>query len=440
MRHPNEALIRLRALLASRRSAPPLQPGHEIVLLEGGREFFPALELAIDRASRSVRVETYIFNDDSTGRRIAAALARAAARGVSVQVVVDGFGTGEPKGELAERLAQPGLDLRVFRPLRSLWPKRQALRRLHRKLALVDDQTAFIGGINIIDDQEDLLHGRLEAPRFDFALQVRGPLVAPLAVAMRRVWQGSRQLASSPRGVASRLISGGGNVAGGACPPTKDQSVALRADLPESLLVQARQAERRAHRGVRAAFIERNNWRHRRTIERAYLRAIGRARSDVLIACAYFFPGARFRRALAAAAGRGVRVRLLLQGKIEYRLPHFGTLSLYEELLSAGVEIIEYRSSFLHAKLALADQWLTVGSSNIDPFSLLLAREANVVARSAALAAELRAAVERAIAEGGEPVRLAQVRGRPWWLRLASVAAFVVLRVGVALSGKGLRY
>ena len=191
---------------------------------------------------------------------------------------------------------------------------------------------------------------------------------------------------------------------------------------------------------VRAAFAERDNFRHRRTIERAYLRAIGRAHTEVLIACAYFFPGAKFRRALAEAAARGVRVRLLLQGRIEYRLPHFGTLALHEELLRAGVEIIEYQPGFLHAKLALADQWFTLGSSNIDPFSLLLAREANVIVQDDAMAAVLRARIEQAIAEGGRPVRWSHIVARPWWVRAAALGAAFVLRIGVALSGRGLRY
>jgi cardiolipin synthase len=133
-------------------------------------------------------------------------------------------------------------------------------------------------------------------------------------------------------------------------------------------------------------------------------------------------------------------VRLLLQGRIEYRLPHFGTLALHEELLRAGVEIIEYQPGFLHAKLALADQWFTIGSSNIDPFSLLLAREANVIVRDRELATALRARIEHAIAEGGRPVRWSHIVARPWWVRAAALGAAFMLRVGVALSGRGLRY
>ncbi len=407
-----------------RRRRPVLRQGHQVQLLQSGAEFFPALERAIHAAVDSVWIETYIFNDDESGQRIASALASAARRGVEVRVVVDGYGTGEPRGEIARLLASAPLDLRVFRPLARWRFNRQALRRLHRKLALIDAATLFAGGINLIDDHQDPDRGRLDSPRLDFAIEVRGPLVDQAVVAMRRVWRRATLLrgAGASRGAATAQ----------AWPPVVE-TVPLPTDRPHGL-VEA------PGRLVRAAFVERDNWRHRQTIERTYLRAIGAARHDVLIACAYFFPGAKFRRALSEAAARGVRVRLLLQGQIEYRLPHFGTLSLHEELLRAGVEIIEYQPGFLHAKLALADQWLTVGSSNIDPFSLLLAREANVIVHDAQTAAALRSRVEQAIAEGGVPVGWSHIVSRPWWVRLAAHGAALILRIGVAVSGRGLRY
>lgn len=399
--------------LLGRRQRPRLRPGHAVQLLQSGAEFFPALEAAIDAARDSVWIETYIFHDDASGRRIARALGRAVMRGVGVRLVVDGFGTGMPAGEVGQVLAGAQVEVRIFRPLRRWRLERQALRRLHRKLALIDSAELFVGGINLIDDHEDPVRGRLEAPRLDFALGVRGPLVEEAASTMAQVWRRAHPVrwpAFPQHGSATHATSEAGPAL--STPP----------------------------RQVRAAFAERDNFRHRRTIERAYLRAIGQARTEVLIACAYFFPGAKFRRALAEAAARGVRVRLLLQGRIEYRLPHFGTLALHEELLRAGVEIIEYQPGFLHAKLALADQWFTLGSSNIDPFSLLLAREANVIVRDDAMAAALRARIEQAISEGGKPVRWSHIVARPWWVRAAALGASFVLRIGVALSGRGLRY
>jgi cardiolipin synthase len=191
---------------------------------------------------------------------------------------------------------------------------------------------------------------------------------------------------------------------------------------------------------MRAMLVLRDNLANRRAIERAYLKALGGARREVLIANAYFFPGRRFRRALAEAARRGVRVRLLLQGRAEYVLPHLATQALYDPLLGAGVEIVEYHRSFLHAKVAVIDDWATVGSSNIDPFSLLLAREANVVVVDAGFAATLRERLLASMAEGGRAVLPEEHARRPWTRRLAGWFATLMLRLGVMASGHRERY
>src|SRR5690606_19332991 len=191
---------------------------------------------------------------------------------------------------------------------------------------------------------------------------------------------------------------------------------------------------------MRAALMLRDNLRHRRTIERAYLRAIGRARNEVLIACAYFFPGRRFRRALLSAVRRGVRVRLLLQGRVEYRLQHYASQALYEPWLRAGIEITEYRRSFLHAKVAVIDDWATVGSSNIDPFSLLLAREANVAVQDRHFARLLRERLDAAIDAGGVPIALHGHGRRPRLVRIRNAVALLLLRILLAVTGLAGRY
>jgi len=142
----------------------------------------------------------------------------------------------------------------------------------------------------------------------------------------------------------------------------------------------------------------RDNLRHRHDIEGAYLQAIAGAQREIIIANAYFLPGRDFRLALIQAVQRGVRVMLLLQGKVEYRVQHYATHALYDQLLAADVEIYEYQPSYLHSKVAVVDgQWATVGSSNIDPFSLLLALEANLAVQDAGFAGELRASLLSAI-------------------------------------------
>jgi cardiolipin synthase len=194
-----------------------------------------------------------------------------------------------------------------------------------------------------------------------------------------------------------------------------------------------------ARRGdIEAAFVLRDNLRHRGDIEEAYLDAIESATRDVILANAYFLPGRRFRHALMAAAARGVRVTLLLQGRVEYVMLHYATQALYGSLIAAGVRIVEYRRGFLHAKVAVVDgRWATVGSSNIDPFSLLLAREANVVVRDAGFAANLRDSLERAMIQGGVEIRREDLKRRPLLRRAANWFAYAAVRLAVGLTGYG---
>jgi cardiolipin synthase len=190
--------------------------------------------------------------------------------------------------------------------------------------------------------------------------------------------------------------------------------------------------------GVKAGLLLRDNLRNRRTIERAYTDAVRHARRDVLIANAYFLPGRRFRAALRDAAARGVRVRLLLQGRIEYVLQHHAQHALYGQLLRAGIELYEYTPSYLHAKVAVIDaDWATVGSSNIDPYSLLLAREANVVVRDRAFAQQLRTELETAIGSQSRPVQAAEYARRGWPRRALDWVAYGLVRLAVVTLARG---
>jgi cardiolipin synthase len=411
--------------------------GNEVLLLQSGAEFFPALVAAIDAAVAEVWLETYIFAGDAAGLRVADALAHAAGRGVAVRLLIDGYGTRELPQDIAQRLERAGVQREVYAPMgRWLTLDRERLRRLHRKQAAVDGRIAFVGGINVLDDLQDPNHGALEHPRLDYAVRLSGPVAASVQAAMGRLW-GQVSAARAPlralglerprsepsRGLPSRGLPSRGD------PPRSDPP--RGAPQPNG---------RRVPADVRAMLVLRDNLANRRAIERAYLKALGGARREVLIANAYFFPGRRFRRALAEAARRGVRVRLLLQGRAEYVLPHLATQALYEPLLGAGVEIVEYHRSFMHAKVAVIDDWATVGSSNIDPFSLLLAREANVVVVDAGFAATLRERLLASMAEGGRAVLPEEHARRPWTRRLAGWFATLMLRLGVMVSGHRERY
>ena len=162
-----------------------------------------------------------------------------------------------------------------------------------------------------------------------------------------------------------------------------------------------------------------------------------------MIANAYFLPGRRLRRALVLAAQRGVRVRLLLQGRYDYFLQYHAVRPVYGTLLAAGIEIYEYTRSFLHAKVAVVDAqgdrpWATVGSSNLDPLSLLLAREANVVVADALFARQLADRLDQVMHSDSQRVDAQAVLRRSWSQRLRDRLAFGMMRLALYLSG--LRY
>jgi cardiolipin synthase A/B len=411
--------------------------GHQVTLLQGTAEFFPALVQAMDAAQHDIRMETYIFDFTASGADVGAALARAALRGVRVHLVVDGVGTGSVPADWRERFGAAGVQYEVFNPLGRLGMLLPSgWRRLHRKLVVVDGGTdhalAFCGGINILDDHHDPNHGALEAPRFDFSVRVRGPLVDTMMDTMGQLWERlqamhklrSRQISAAVTSwVSSRsVVFGSGGHAQAVVQSMVDDALAGAA--PTS----------------RASLLLRDNLRNRKNIERAYLHAIGQARHEIIIANAYFLPGGKLRKAIIAAAQRGVKVQLLLQGKYEYFMQYHAARPVYSALLAAGVEIHEYAASFLHAKVAVidADQpqaWTTVGSSNLDPLSLLLAREANVVVQDSAFALTLRAKLEHAMQRDGQIINAADYAHRPWLKRVLDQTAFVAMRAALWLTG-----
>ena len=295
-------------------------------------------------------------------------------------------------------------------------------RRLHRKLCVIDGQIAFCGGINILDDWYDPHYGTLAKPRFDFAVCTQGPLVQQVQEAMQQLWwrmQGVQNVKQQNFPQALRSFQAAGlNV-----PWAAEKDL----ESPPHLL-------------AKAGLLLRDNVLNRSQIERAYLKAIGSAREDIVIANAYFLPGRRLRKALIYAAHRGVRVRLLLQGRYEYFMQYHAARPVYGVLLAAGVEIHEYTASFLHAKVAVVDPdsdrpWATVGSSNLDPLSLLLAREANVVVAEKTFAQQLHQRLDKAIVQQSVPVLGEAYTRRPWHQRLRDRLAFGLMRLALFLTG-----
>jgi cardiolipin synthase len=411
-------------------------------LLQGGQAFFPALIRAVDQALDRVQLETYIFDLYGAGAEVAEALMRAARRGVTVQVLVDGVGTDEISAQWLQKMQQAGVQWQVFSPVTGRWGRVGLLlvpgrwRRLHRKLCVIDEALLFCGGHNVLDDFYDPHRGALSAARFDFTLMIQGPVAQVAADTMRQLWR--RVLASG--NVRQRHLGQAWQVWHEAAPAAHSQGAAGAGAPPAHALQDALQSAlpgRSAANGHRAVLILRDNLRHRNSIERAYRKAIGQARREILIANAYFLPGGRLRRALVKAAQRGVKVTLLLQGQYEYFMQFHATRPVYGALLDAGVEIHEYEAGFLHAKVAVVDGlWTTVGSSNLDPLSLLLAREANVVVEDLALASELRGSLLAAIASHGRQVQPLGYSQRPLRQRLLDQLAYALMRLALWLMGQ----
>ncbi|QHI98847.1 cardiolipin synthase ClsB [Xylophilus rhododendri] len=323
--------------------------GNDIQLLENGEEFFPRVFECIANAQREVVLETFILFEDKVGKALHAALLKAARRGVKVDVMVDGFGSPDLSREFLESLTSAGVRFRVYDPGQRILGKRVGwLRRMHRKIVVVDGERAFVGGINYSADH--LADFGPEAKQ-DYAVEITGPLVGHIhrfalhAIAIGG--QGRRWFRRRIKAVHSEAIAATGP-----------------AD---------------------AFFVTRDNHRHTNDIERQYRAAIRAARQRVVIANAYFFPGYRLIQEMRRAARRGVQVDLILQGQPDMPIVKIAASMLYHHLLHAGVRIHEYCDRPLHGKVAVMDDsWATVGSSNLDPLSLSLNLESNVVIRDKA--------------------------------------------------------
>lgn len=428
--------------LHSGKSTTVPRPGHQLLLLEGGDALFPALAEAMDAARRVVHLETYIFQFAGSALLVAEALERAARRGVLVRLVVDGVGTPVVPPQWQQRFAAAGVRWRVYAPLGRLGlliPSRW--RRLHRKLCVVDGTVGFCGGINIIDDRDDVALGRLDAPRLDFSLRVAGPLVDDMVETMEQLWwrlqavRKARQREfraaweafkeARPAGDFSRLlrkievytgIAAQGSADGDAMLPAGEGPVGVN--------------------DARAVLLLRDNVGHRHDIERAYLKALGMARQDIVIANAYFIPGRKLRKALTMAAARGVRVRLIMQGRYENFFQYRAARPVYQQLVDAGIDIREYAPSALHAKVAVVDRaWATVGSTNLDPLSLLLAREANVATTDRRFAELLDQRLDALVEHAGQKLDTQALSGRPRHQRLLDWLAFGVMRTMLFITG-----
>lgn len=374
--------------------------GNQIELLENGEQFFPRVFEAIAQAKREVIVETFILFEDPVGEGLRDALVAAVRRGVKVDLMIDGFGSPDLSTAFMAALTGAGVKVRVFDPGKPVLGHRlNVFRRMHRKIVVIDGAEAFVGGINYSID-----HLIASGPmgKQDYVVALRGPIVGDIhrfvlrAIAVgdkgagwfRRRLQAAHDDDTAPAGAADVL------------------------------------------------FVTRDNRRHTSDIERHYRAAIRAARQRIVIANAYFFPGYRLIKEMRRAARRGVDVRLILQGEPDMPIVKVAASMLYHHLLHAGVKIYEYRERPLHGKVALMDdRWSTVGSSNLDPLSLSLNLEANVMVRDKAFNGVLWQNLDALMRTGCKQVQAEDLTEWSGWRLVRSFFIFHLLRWYPAWAG-----
>ena len=338
---------------------PELTSGNELLLLENGEEFFPAVFDAIRKARKRIVLETFIVFEDKVGNELREVLIEAAKRGVQIDMTADGYGTADISADYIDGLTAVGIRFHLYDPRpRRFGYRTNLFHRMHRKIVVVDDAIAFIGGINYSIDH---LAEFGEGAKQDYAISIKGPAVTQI----------KRFAIDALR------------------PPVKQRKW-RRLGMP---------AEANPPSGT-VALVVRDNDNHRNDIELHYRIAIRSAKKEITLANAYFFPGYRFLRDLRHAAQRGVKVRLILQGEPDMPIARFVATMLYDYLISGGVEIHEYCERPLHGKIAVIDdRWSTVGSSNLDPFSLALNLEANIIIYDEAFGISMKARLDGLMAE-----------------------------------------
>jgi cardiolipin synthase len=377
--------------------------GNDIRLLENGEEFFPRVFACIANAKQEVVLETFILFEDKVGLQLQEALIAAAKRGVQVDMTIDGFGSPDLSERFLGTLADAGVRVHVFDPGKRLLGWRwNMLRRMHRKIVVVDGAIAFVGGINYSADH--LADFGPEAKQ-DWAVEVQGPLVAEIHrfthttlvqgqryQRLRRWWRSRKQLRTNSR------------------------------DLPHA-------------GGAAAMLVVRDNGDHFSDIERHYRIAIRAARHRIVIANAYFFPGYRLMKELRRAARRGVDVRLILQGEPDMPIVKTAAQMLYHQLLGAGVRVYEYCDRPLHGKVALMDdEWATVGSSNLDPLSLALNLEANIIIRDREFNRKLNERLQLLMCDSCNQIARDALGPMSGWRLVRSVLAYHFTRLYPGLA------
>jgi len=369
-------------------SDSPLLTGNRVRLLEDGPDTYRAMFTAILAARDHINMETYILEDDEVGRRFADALIEKQGQGVQVNLIYDSVGTLGTPTAFFQRLRDSGICTLEFNPVNPATTKAgwDVNQRDHRKLLVIDGQTVFLGGINISSVYSGgSSRGRSKAgpdhelPWRDTDLQIEGPVVAEFQKLFLETWKAQKGEPLAPRNYLPPLQPRGNEVV---------RAIGSSPDDAYSLIYVT------------------------------LLSAIDSAETEVWLTNAYFVPDPQLLAALKAAAARGVDVRIIVPGSTDSGLVFHAGRSYYDELLQAGVVILERRDALMHAKTAVIDGvWSTVGSTNLDWRSFLHNQEVNAVVLGTEFGDRMRAAFARDVAQS-EQITLEEWRDRSIGVRI----------------------
>ncbi len=333
------------------RSSAEYSNRNKVQLIRGGREYFNLLLDLINRATESIHLQTYIYDDDDTGRQVADALIAAAKRNVSVYLLTDGYASQVMAKRFINDLKNSGVHFRFFEPIfRSKYF--YFGRRMHHKVFVADTKYALVGGINITNRYNDMPG---KPAWLDFALYTEGETARDLCVLCWKTWN------NFPPNMGIT--------------PCEEKELAFDFNKEESRPVRMR----------------RNDWvRRKNEISATYREMFRNARSHITIICSYFLPGKVIRRLLRNASRKGVKINIITAGRSDVMLAKHAERWMYDWLLRNNIELYEYQPAVLHAKVAVCDsEWLTIGSYNVNNISAYASIELNLDVRHPGFAAEV---------------------------------------------------
>lgn len=364
--------------------------GHHVELLQSGEPFFSAVIRAIDAAKRYIHFQTYIIDEDNTGRRIVDALVRAARRGVRIYMLLDAFGTKYLTKEFIDTIEDSGILFRFFSPV-FITKGFQLSLRLHHKVILTDGELAIIGGMNFADRYNSTPAAR---EWLDFAVLIKGPECIHVNSICRKIW--NKAFISKDERAAEIVYS----------TSSYDQNISLR--------------------------VVENNWyRNKIEILRSYRAALKNARHHMIIFASYFLPGRLERKLFRLASARGVDIRIVLPAKSDAPMFKRATSFLYEYILRNNIKIYEYTPANLHAKVATVDgKWCSVGSYNLNHISDYGSIEMNVNIMDESFASGFEKILTEIIKNDCRQVTFEEfLRRRTWWSRLRGWTSYQMIRL-----------